>query len=217
MGSGVVDVKSADETRAKEFPAIARIKAMLKKVIERDRTKTAEEFKGKIADGVDYVLNLNDFIKGANTTESKANLAQFKLLNDKLKVSDKLWNTLTNKDTVQVIGDLEAVKKALEDETHKGSAKWWINDVLTNLEQSEANVIGLIPKIGSKTKPSTVQDIIQAELDKVREKMLAEHRNGFTYKYPEIGLEENYKVETDIIVPTETFQKNVNRKIECKE
>lgn len=66
-------------------------------------------------------------------------------------------------------------------------------------------------------KPSTVQDIIQAELDKVREKMLVEHRNGFTYKYPEIELEENYKVEADIIVPTETFEQNVNRKIECKE
>lgn len=217
MGSGVIDVKSADETRAKEFPAIARIKAMLKKVIERDRTKTAEEFKGKIADGVDYVLDLNDFIKGANTTESKANLAQFKLLNDKLKVSDKLWSTLTNKDTVQVIGDLETIKESLKDVDHGKSAKWWINDVLTSLEQSEANVIGLTPKSGSKTKPSTVQDIIQAELDKVREKMLAEHRNGLTYKYPEIELEENYKVEADIIVPTETFEQNVNRKIECKE
>ena len=217
MGSGVVDVKSADETRAKEFPAIARIKAMLKKVIERDRAKTAEEFKGKIADGVDYVLDLNDFIKGANTTESKANLAQFKLLNDKLKVGDKLWSTLTSKDTVQVIGDLETIKESLKDVDHGKSAKWWINDVLTSLEQSEANVIGLTPKSGSKTKPSTVQDIIQAELDKVREKMLAEHRNGLTYKYPEIELEENYKVEADIIVPTETFEQNVNRKIECKE
>lgn len=69
----------------------------------------------------------------------------------------------------------------------------------------------------TNTKSSTVQDIIQAELDKVREKMLAEHRNGFTYKYPEIELEENYKVEADIIVPTETFEQNVNRKIECKE
>ena len=66
-------------------------------------------------------------------------------------------------------------------------------------------------------KPSTVQDIVQAELDKVREKMLAEHRNGLAYKYPEIELEENYKVEADIIVPTETFEQNVNRKIECKE
>ena len=69
----------------------------------------------------------------------------------------------------------------------------------------------------TNTKSSTVQDIIQAELDKVREKMLAEHRNGFTYKYPEIELEENYKLEADIIVPTETFEQNVNRKIECKE
>ena len=217
MGSGVVDVKSADETRAKEFPAIARIKAMLKKVIERDRAKTAEEFKGKIADGVDYVLDLNDFIKGANGTKSRGNLAQLRLEGTKVKLDDNMLKTLTDRDTVQILGNREAVEKALEDETHKGSAKWWINDVLTNLEQSEANVIGLTPKNGSKTKPSTVQDIIQAELDKVREKMLAEHINGFTYKYPEIELEENYKLEADIIVPTETFEQNVNRKIECKE
>lgn len=173
MGSGVVDVKSADETRAKEFPAIARIKAMLKKVIERDRAKTAEEFKGKIADGVDYVLDLNDFIKGANTTESKANLAQFKLLNDKLKVSDKLWSTLTSKDTVQVIGDLETIKESLKDVDHGKSAKWHLDNIMKELNKTDANIID-----SSKDKA---------------------------------------KQETDIIVPTETFQKNVNRKIECKE
>lgn len=142
MGSGVIDVKSADETRAKEFPAIARIKAMLKKVIERDRAKTAEEFKGKIADGVDYVLDLNDFIKGANTTESKANLAQFKLLNDKLKVGDKLWSTLTNKDTVQVIGDLETIKESLKDVGHGKSAKWHLDNITKELGKTDANVIG---------------------------------------------------------------------------
>ncbi len=65
-------------------------------------------------------------------------------------------------------------------------------------------------------KPSTVQDIVQAELDKVREKMLAEHRNGLTYKYPEIELEENYKVEADIILPNEIVRNNINRKIKCK-
>lgn len=142
MGSGVVDVKSADETRAKEFPAIARIKAMLKKVIERDRAKTAEEFKGKIADGVDYVLDLNDFIKGANTTESKANLAQFKLLNDKLKVGDKLWSTLTSKDTVQVIGDLETIKESLKDVGHGKSAKWHLDNIMKELSKTDANVVG---------------------------------------------------------------------------
>lgn len=173
MGSGVVDVKSADETRAKEFPAIARIKAMLKKVIERDRSKTAEEFKGKIADGVDYVLDLNDFIKGANTTESKANLAQFKLLNDKLKVSDKLWSTLTNKDIVQVIGDLETIKESLKDVGHGKSAKWHLDNIMKELNKTDANIL-----TESKDKA---------------------------------------KQETDIIAPTETFQKNVNRKIECKE
>lgn len=177
MGSGVVDMKSADETRAKEFPAIARIKAMLKKVIERDRVKTAEEFKGKIADEVDYVLDLNDFIKGANTTESKANLAQFKLLNDKLKVGDKLWSTLTNKDTVQVIGDLETIKESLKDVGHGKSAKWHLDNIMKELGKTDANIL------------TESKDSIKTEV----------------------------KQETDIIVPTETFQKNVNRKIECKE
>ena len=177
MGSGVVDVKSADETRAKEFPAIARIKAMLKKVIERDRAKTAEEFKGKIADGVDYVLDLNDFIKGANGTESKANLAQFKLLNDKLKVSDKLWNTLTNKDIVQVIGDLETIKESLKDVGHGKSAKWHLDNIMKELGKTDANIL------------TESKDSIKTEV----------------------------KQEVAIIVPTETFEQNVNRKIECKE
>ena len=177
MGSGVVDVKSADETRAKEFPAIARIKSMLKKVIERDRAKTAEEFKGKIADGVDYVLNLNDFIKGANTTESKANLAQFKLLNDKFKVGDKLWSTLTSKDTVQVIGDLETIKESLKDVGHGKSAKWHLDNIMKELGKTNANIL------------TESKDSIKTEV----------------------------KQEVAIIVPTETFEQNVNRKIECKE
>lgn len=142
MGSGVVDVKSADETRAKEFPAIARIKAMLKKVIERDRAKTAEEFKGKIADGVDYVLDLNDFVKGENGTKSKGNLAKFNLVGGKLKVTDKMWNSLTSKDTIQVIGDLEAVKAKLEKIDHKKSAEWHLNNIMDILDKTEANVIG---------------------------------------------------------------------------
>ena len=167
MGSGVVDVKSADETRAKEFPAIARIKAMLKKVIERDRAKTAEEFKGKIADGVDYVLNLNDFIKGANTTESKANLAQFKLLNDKLKVGDKLWSTLTNKDTVQVIGDLEAIKESLKDVGHGKSAKWHLDNIMKELGKTDANIL-TESKDSPKGKYSTLtKEKIPTELNKL--------------------------------------------------
>lgn len=177
MGSGVVDVKSADETRAKEFKSISRIKAALRKVIDRDRAKTAEEFKGKVAEGVDYVLDLNDFIKGANTTESKANLAQFKLLNDKLKVSDKLWNTLTSKDTVQVIGNLETIKEALKEQDHGKSAKWHLDNIMKELGKTDANIL------------TESKDSIKTEV----------------------------KQEIAIIVPTETFQKNVNRKIECKE
>ena len=152
MGSGVVDVPAAN-ARAKEFPRISRITSILKKVVANDRAKTAEEFKGKIADGVDYVLDLNDFIKGANGTKSRGNLAQLRLEGTKVRLDDNMLKTLTDRDTVQILGNREAVEKALEDETHKGSAKWWINDVLTSLEQSEANVIGLTPKSGSKTKP----------------------------------------------------------------
>ena len=167
MGSGVVDVKSADETRAKEFPAIARIKAMLKKVIERDRVKTAEEFKGKIADGVDYVLDLNDFIKGANITESKANLAQFKLLNDKLKVGDKLWSTLTSKDTVQVIGDLETIKESLKDVGHGKSAKWHLDNIMKELGKTDANIL-TESKDSPKGKYSTLtKEKIPTELNKL--------------------------------------------------
>lgn len=167
MGSEVVDVKSADETIAKEFPAIARIKAMLKKVIERDRAKTAEEFKGKIADGVDYVLDLNDFIKGANTTESKANLAQFKLLNDKLKVGDKLWSTLTSKDTVQVIGDLEVIKESLKDAGHGKSAKWHLDNIMKELGKTDANIL-TESKDSPKGKYSTLtKEKIPTELNKL--------------------------------------------------
>lgn len=167
MGSGVVDVKSADEVRVKEFPAIARIKAMLKKVIEIDRVKTAEEFKGKIAEGVDYVLDLNDFIKGANTTESKANLAQFKLLNDKLKVSDKLWNTLTSKDTVQIIGDLEVIKESLKEQEHGKSAKWHLDNIMKELDKTDANIL-TESKDSPKGKYSTLtKEKIPTELNKL--------------------------------------------------
>ncbi len=152
MGSGVVNVPAAN-ARAKEFPGISRITSILKKVVANDRAKTAEEFKGKIADGVDYVLDLNDFIKGANGTKSRGNLAQLRLEGTKVRLDDNMLKTLTDRDTVQILGNREAVKKALDDKSHKGSAKWWINDVLTNLEQSEANVIGLTSKNGSRTKP----------------------------------------------------------------
>ena len=176
MGSGVVNVPAAN-ARAKEFPGISRITSILKKVVANDRAKTAEEFKGKIADGVDYVLNLNDFIKGANTTESKANLAQFKLLNDKLKVGDKLWSTLTSKDTVQVIGDLETIKESLKDVGHGKSAKWHLDNIMKELGKTDANIL-------TESKDSIKTDV---------------------------------KQEVAIIVPTETFERNVNRKIECKE
>ena len=294
MGSGVVDVKSADETRAKEFPAIARIKAMLKKVIERDRVKTAEEFKGKIVDGVDYVLNLNDFIKGANTTESKANLAQFKLLNGKLKVSDKLWSTLTSKDTVQVIGDLETIKESLKDVGKTDAnviGKGFVNTKTTKPLEENNQRIDLVaidnklsikdkmyqliaiykdqnaPKIGGGlvedvtrksiydedakaatmmkgVQYSTLKDMLPKvdgrtvnSYEKAVNAWYKDMKRGIavqnklteftklikTIEYsPELMEElgwskESTKQETGIIVPTEAFKQNVNRKIECKE
>ena len=310
MGSGVVDVPAAN-ARAKEFPGISRITSILKKVVANDRAKTAEEFKGKIADGVDYVLDLNDFIKGANGTKSRGNLAQLRLEGTKVRLDDNMLKTLTDRDTVQILGNREAVEKALEDKSHKGSAKWWINDVLTSLEQSEANVIGkgfvnvkttkpleennqridlvvmdnklsikdkmyqLIavykdqdaPKIGgglvedvtrksvydedakAATMMKGVQDsTLKDMLPKVDGKTINSYERAVNAWYkdmkrgiaiqnkltefaeliktieysPELMEElgwskESTKQETDIIAPTETFQKNVNRKIECKE
>ena len=115
---------------------------MLNDVIARDREQTAKDFDGKLESGVDYVLDLNDFVKGENGTKSKGNLAKFNLVGGKLKVTDKMWNSLTNKDTVQVIGDLDAVKAKLEKTDHKKSAEWHLNNIMDILDKTEANVVG---------------------------------------------------------------------------
>ena len=167
MGSGVVDVKSADETRAKEFPGISRIKAMLKKVIERDRAKTAEEFKGKIADGVDYVLDLNDFIEVKNGTDSKGNLAQFRLDGKQVQLDNNMLKTLTNKDTVQILGDKELVIAKLEGKKYKGSAKKRLNKLLSELGKTDANIL-TESKDSPKGKYSTLtKEKIPTELNKL--------------------------------------------------
>ncbi len=150
MGSGVVDVPAAD-ARAKEFPTITKLKEVLNDVIARDREQTAKDFDGKLESGVDYVLDLNDFVKGENGTKSKGNLAKFNLVKVKskkgfvyteLKVTDKMWNSLTSKDTVQVIGDLDAVKAKLEKTEYGKSGIKELNKIMAILDKTEANVIG---------------------------------------------------------------------------
>ena len=189
MGSGVVDVKAAN-SRAKAMPAIARLRGMINQVIEADRVVTAEEFKGRIEPGVDYVLDLNDFVKGVNGTKSKANVVQIKVTDKKsedingfptvdkvFNLTDKLWESMNKRDIVQILGDVDTVLEQLKKVEHGKNASYWLNRVIKAVKESGARVI-------ESTKPTDV---------------------------------ENTKQEEDIIVPSEAFKKNVNNKIECKE
>lgn len=154
MGSGVVDVKSAN-SRAKAMPAIARLRGMINQVIEADRAVTAKEFKGRIEPGVDYVLDLNDFVKGANNTVSKANVVQIKVIDKKeedystgltttkkaLELTDKLWESMNKRDTVQILGDADAVLEQLNKVEHGKNASYWLNRVIKAVKESGAKVI----------------------------------------------------------------------------
>lgn len=169
MGSGVVDVAASEKARAKEFPEISAIKTLLKERIELDRKQTAEEFGDKIGEGVDYVLDLNDFVAGKNITKSKANLAQFRLETDregkvKFKMGDKLWTSLNELDTVQVIGDIDVIKEKLDSKDHGKSAEYQLGVVMTELEKSKANIVG---KKAAAKKDSKGKDAVKQNNDTI--------------------------------------------------
>ena len=151
MGSGVVDVKAANP-RAKAMPAIARLRGMINQVIEADRAVTAEEFKGRIEPGVDYVLDLNDFVKGVNGTKSKANVVQITVVEDNFNLTDKLWESMNKRDTVQILGDAEAVLEQLKKVEHGKNASYWLNRVVEEIKESGARVIESTKPTDSKPK-----------------------------------------------------------------
>ena len=154
IGSGVVDVKAAN-SRAKEMPTVTGLLELINQVIEDDRAVTAEEFKGRIEPGVDYVLDLNDFVKGVNNTISKANVVQIKLVDKKeedystgltttkkaLELTDKLWESMNKRDTVQILGDVDAILEQLNKIPHGDDAKYWLNRVIKEVKESGAKVI----------------------------------------------------------------------------
>ena len=86
---------------------------------------------------------------------------------DELKVGDKLWSTLTNKDTVQVIGDLETIKESLKDVGHGKSAKWHLDNIMKELGKTDANIL-TESKDSPKGKYSTLtKEKIPTELNKL--------------------------------------------------
>lgn len=175
MGSGVVDVKAADP-RAKAMPAVTGLLELINQVIEDDRAVTAKEFKGRIEPGVDYVLDLNDFVKGANNTVSKANVVQIKVTDKKeedystgltttkkvLELTDKLWESMNKRDTVQILGDADAVLEQLNKVGHGKNASYWLNRVIKEVKESGARVIESTKPTDSKPK-----DKARPEFDKL--------------------------------------------------
>ena len=166
MGSGVVDVKAA-APRAKAMPAVARLRGMTNQIIENDRAITAEEFKGKIEPEVDYVLDLNDFVKGVNNTVSKANVVQIKVTDKKeedystgltttkkvLELTDKLWESMNKRDTVQILGDVGAVLEQLKKVEHGENASYWLKRVINEVKESGATVIESTKPTEAEAKP----------------------------------------------------------------
>lgn len=144
MGSGVANVP-ASNIRAKEFPAINSIKKLLNNRLEADRKVTHKEFadKGiKLHSKTDYVFNLNDIINRETQVQSKANVAKMEPYTEttidgkvkfKIKVSDKLWNSLSSKDTVEIIGEYKSDKL--------NSQTYWYNEILAELNKTGATII----------------------------------------------------------------------------
>lgn len=128
MGAGIVDVE-ANETRAKALPVIETVKRLLENKHAQDRKVTEKEFGVK----ADYVFNLDDIAKGETQIQSKANIAQIST-GEYIKLADKLWDSLSSKDVVAIIGDYKVPEKA--DSKSKAYSK-----ILKGILKSNANIL----------------------------------------------------------------------------
>lgn len=111
MGSEVVKVP-ASNVRAKEFPAIDSIKKLLSKRLESDRKATHAEFAKEgitLHKDTTYVFNLADLVSGETQIKSSANVIQLK--NDKIVRGSNKTNSLSSKDTLELIGEFSIPKK----------------------------------------------------------------------------------------------------------
>lgn len=142
MGSGVVKVDAAN-TRAKQFPVIDTIKRLLTDKLLADRKVTHEEFAKagvKLHKDTDYVVNLDDAVKGSTQITSKANIVQIKTVEDTMTATNKLWGSLGANDTVQVIAS-KTSGEWLKSEDAKGSPKYWADKMLTEVLKSDAKIV----------------------------------------------------------------------------
>lgn len=198
MGSGVVKVP-ASNVRAKEFPAIDTIKRLLNNRLEEDRKVTHKEFadKGiKLHSKTDYVFNLNDIINRETQVKSKANVAKMEPYTEttidgkvkfKIKVSDKLWNSLSSKDTVEIIGEYKS--------DNLNSQTYWYNEILKELNKSGAIVID------NRVKALEVKDKVRPEFDKLP----AYKKGQKTMTYAGIGSRETPKEVLELMTKASTW------------
>lgn len=142
MGSGVVKVDAAN-TRAKQFPVIDTIKRLLTDRLLADRKITHAEFAKdgvKLHKDTDYVVNLDDAVKGSTQIASKANIVQIKTVEGKMTATDRLWGSLGAKDTVQIIAS-KLSRQWLESKDAEGSPKYWADRMLAEVLKSDAKIV----------------------------------------------------------------------------
>lgn len=142
MGSGVIKVDAAN-TIAKQFPVIDTIKRLLTDKLLADRKITHAEFDKagvKLHKDTDYVVNLDDAVKGDTQIQSNANIAQIKTVEGEMTVTDKLWGSLGANDTVQIIAS-KSSREWLESEDAKGSPKNLADKMLTEVLKSDAKIV----------------------------------------------------------------------------
>lgn len=133
MGSGVTKIDSS-EIRAKQLPEVKTLKDMLINKLNKDRQQTAKEFGNKVIGNPDYVLNLNDLNRSKPEIKSKANIAQMNWDGEKLRVQDKLWDSLSSNDTVEIIGNVKL-------DNLNRSQKIQFGRVKNGIINSDANIV----------------------------------------------------------------------------
>lgn len=178
MGSGLAKI-DASETRAKEFPAIDSIKKLLQNKLEADRKVTQKEFGGKLNPKTNYVFNLDDIANKKTQVESAANIAQIaEKEGGKLRVTDKLWGTLSSNDVVEVIGNYKVPEKA-------SSQKWHFENIRRQILNSDAGIVSradlskegreLVDGVWVKSKKAEVKEAApKQEIDKMTANELTE-------------------------------------------
>lgn len=122
---------------------IDTIKRLLTDKLLADRKVTHEEFAKagvKLHKDTDYVVNLDDAVKGSTQVASKANIVQIKTVEDTMTATNKLWGSLGANDTVQVIAS-KTSREWLESEDAKGSPKYWADKMLTEVLKSSAKIV----------------------------------------------------------------------------